>query len=679
MAMKKLDIPLSAFNLNRGKILESSQNGTVFLCPPQGLELTAKGCCGAPVGGVSFEGMKYLTIEVECLEEHSAAFDFCLWEQQTQGEFDMRIMFGILPNVMTPVPIELKNLESQEIFPERTKGRLKMGVFGKPVDWRLVDRVALVSLPLDHEHQICIRSIYLSDELPEISFEPRPLMDELGQWMPKEWQGKTKNREECNTYLHQLLHEAEAFDGKYKNPDWDCWGGCKNLCSLEKTGWFHTQMVDGRWWLADPDGNAFFSTGIDCVRTGNDTRVDIMEDFFSWLPPSDGEYEDAWENKRKYPIVNFGVSNLIAAFGAENWWECWAKIVKKYLIEHGFNTIGNWSEKKFIDFSKMPYVLPLDEYSPVGFPSTSRLVFRDFPDVFSSEFEKNSILFGNTLAEFSNERAMIGYFMRNEPAWAFIYELCIAEELLANPNPLDSKLELIRRLKEKYTDIAALNQAWGISLASFDHLLMPINHACKLSTAAKADLIEFSEIMIERYVSLPAKKCREVDPNHLNLGMRYAYITDKSLLAGYENFDVFSINSYQINPYEQIEAVGKLLDKPVMIGEFHHGALDRGLTAMGIRAVANQEERATAYRYYVEQGAKSRYFLGGHYFLLNDQSSLGRFDGENYQIGLLDVCMHKYQEISKAALKCHYEIYDVAAGRKPTFETAPIEVPTIHY
>ena len=37
----------------------------------------------------------------------------------------------------------------------------------------------------------------------------------------------------------------------------DRFGGWPDLTG-EKTGFFHTQKIDGRWWLVTPDGNAFF-------------------------------------------------------------------------------------------------------------------------------------------------------------------------------------------------------------------------------------------------------------------------------------------------------------------------------------------------------------------------------------------------------------------------------------
>ncbi len=116
-----------------------------------------------------------------------------------------------------------------------------------------------------------------------------------------------------------------------------------------------------------------------------------------------------------------------------------------------------------------------------------------------------------------------------------------------------------------------------------------------------------------------------------------------------------------------------------MIGEFHQGALDKGLTAHGIRGVTTQKERGVAYRYYVEQAVKSKYYLGAHYFQLNDQSCLGRFDGENYQIGLIDVCMNQYSDMTKAMQDCHSTLYQVALGEVKGYDKIPEDIPPIHY
>jgi hypothetical protein len=41
----------------------------------------------------------------------------------------------------------------------------------------------------------------------------------------------------------------------------DSYGGFTDITG-EKTGFFHTEKIDGRWWLVTPEGNAFWGMGI---------------------------------------------------------------------------------------------------------------------------------------------------------------------------------------------------------------------------------------------------------------------------------------------------------------------------------------------------------------------------------------------------------------------------------
>jgi len=135
---------------------------------------------------------------------------------------------------------------------------------------------------------------------------------------------------------------------------------------------------------------------------------------------------------------------------------------------------------------------------------------------------------------------------------------------------------------------------------------------------------------------------------------------------------VFSMNCYRENiPHDDVKEINRLLNLPTMIGEFHFGALDVGLPATGIGHVKNQYARGQAYRFYVEDAAADPNCVGTHWFTLYDQSALGRFDGENYNIGFLDVCNKPYPEISDAARLTHEAMYDVATKKRAPFDDAP--------
>ena len=679
-----MSLKLLPYELLKGQECHTVPDGIDFLCPETGLDLCIYQRGSEASEHISLDKLNYLVLEATVLEEYSMCLQVNIYRGKMQEgqEADFRMIFGLLPGIKLVVPLDLNILSSQDIFPPRTQGRLKMTVFGKPIRREEIHEIHLTTMPYVKEHMLRIHQLHFAVTEPVVILEKLKLVDELGQWLPKEWPTKLPDRDACTAFLKRLEQKAASFQCNFPYADWDSYGGwLKN--PMTKTGWFHTEYDGHRWWLVDPDGNAFLSTGIDCIIPGNETRIDLLRPWCSYLPDPVGDYKDAYDNGRHYDmdieLFNYGIANMISAFSTDHWRECWAKMIKSYLYSWGVNTIGNWSDLSFIRYAKMPYVLPLDRYSTIGYPSTSVKIFRDFPDVYAEEYCSASEEYAKALLPFAQDPYLIGYFMRNEPAWAFVYDLNIAEEMLANPATLASKIIFIDKMRHTYHEIHNFNLAWNLSLNSYEDLYQPIYHACGLSEHAKKDLSDFSKDMITRYVELPAKACRKVDPNHLNLGMRYAYITDLSLLSGYENFDVFSINSYQFSPYQEVESIGSQLNMPVMIGEFHQGALDRGLTAHGIKGVKDQSERAKAYRYYVEQGSLSRYFLGAHYFQLNDQSCLGRFDGENYQIGLIDVCMQEYREMAEAMNQCHSLIYQVAAGTTPAFNTLPVHVPPIHY
>tara|TARA_B100001123_G_scaffold437346_2_gene569328 strand:+ start:175 stop:600 length:426 start_codon:yes stop_codon:yes gene_type:complete len=51
------------------------------------------------------------------------------------------------------------------------------------------------------------------------------------------------------------------FEGLANGNKLDAYGGFKNVFG-KKTGFFHTEKIDGRWWLITPEGHGFFGIGI---------------------------------------------------------------------------------------------------------------------------------------------------------------------------------------------------------------------------------------------------------------------------------------------------------------------------------------------------------------------------------------------------------------------------------
>jgi hypothetical protein len=411
------------------------------------------------------------------------------------------------------------------------------------------------------------------------------------------------------------------------------------------------------------------------VEESIQARVDGIEKLFTWLPPREGLLAETWhDGSSRFPgaeTVDFLGANLRRALG-DQWFERWAALTDERLSQWHFNTIGNWSSRRFIEYSQKPYVVPLR-----GEITTTETIFRDFPDVFSAEYRAASERHAAQLGAFEGDARLLGYFIMNEPHWAFVHNLNVAEKLLANPADLASKDELIRFLSGRYGgEPAKLASAWGMEdqLASFEDLRRPLANAASLSEAARRDLGEFNTILIRKFAEEPCAAARRADPHHLNLGMRYAFVSQPALYETGEYFDVFSINRYAPTALPEVDEIGRRTDKPVLIGEFHHGALDAGLPANGIRGVRTQAERAEAYRYFVETTASSPYSVGFHYFTLNDQAILGRFDGENFQIGLVDICQRPYADFVSSLADTNRRLAEIIFGERPPTGHYPEEV-----
>jgi len=625
---------------------------------------------------------RYVVFSIEACEDHCLTFNLYVDGDDVRKEgHAFCIRFGVMPRVEALICLDLNLLDAHSLFPGHSPGQLKVVCHGGRIKKEEIKRVTLELYPCYHDVTVRLSDLALTDERPaEFPLPAVKLIDELGQYKLKDWPQKVSGVDD----LRERLQKALELSDEYGVGGWDEYGGCVDMPYDKGTGYFSKVKRDCRWYLLDPLGNAFFSMGPDCVAARADCRVDDLEVFLDWLPErGDPVYGNMFspprfgrktEDGREGLLFSYEMANLYRAFG-DGWYDKWKRIISVNLKQNGMNTLANWSDNRLYGALKMPYVTMLPMY-----PSTELSIFRDFPDVLSGEFKKNADECAAYLGAYRDDPYMIGYFLRNEPAWAFVDGLIIAEEVLYNPADSVCKRELICGLKEKYGAPDALSAAWNKTFNSFDDLNTPIYAASRLSEAAKADLRAFSRKMLEAYVAIPSAACRAVDPNHMNLGMRWAWISDPDIITGWKHFDVFSINNYSVDPTSALDNVAGLgVDLPVVIGEFHFGALDSGLSATGLEGVLTQEERGVAYRFYCERVAAHPLGAGCHFFQCYDQFELGRFDGENYNIGLFDICSQPYREMMDASRACGATIYGVARGETPPAERRPKSIPMIAY
>ncbi|MBZ0303359.1 MAG: hypothetical protein K8J31_26690 [Anaerolineae bacterium] len=613
-------------------------------------------------------GARYLTADL--LLDGDDAGVFVLEMQEGESGPVFQFFFSLLPEASARMRIPLDSVHQNRWLYDREAAWLKPRVGGQRVDLRRVDRMRLlVTRRGDTVTRWCMTPLIVTAAEPLRLAQPilrkGCLLDALGQSTLRTWPGKSRDAQEVTTRLHNQLRDAPLQqwpDGFTK------WGGW-TYRTFDATGYFHTHWdAEGeRWWLVDPEGYAFWSAGQDCVRPAIDASAAGLESALTWLPDdTDAEFATIVTHDGDALLVDYLQAHLMRAFGPNAWHAAWSNITLAELRRTGFNTVGNWSDWPVASDAGFPYVRPL---VPLADPKAP-LIFRDFPDVFDPAFEADAARFAEQLAETRDDPALVGYFLMNEPTWGFA-EQTPAAGMLFNMTTNASRRALVDFLRERYGDPASLSRAWELD-TTFEAVAKSAWDA-PLNEAAQTDLADFSAIMVERYFSTLSAACRAVDPNHLNLGARYYSVPPDWCLGGMRSFDVFSMNCYEARvPADSLKAIHEALKLPTLIGEWHLGAMDVGLPATGVGPrVRDQVARGQAYRVYLETAAAIPWCVGVHHFTHYDQSALGRFDGECYNIGFLDICHRPYDELVLAARQSHRRLYPVALGEHKPFGDAP--------
>ncbi len=488
-----------------------------------------------------------------------------------------------------------------------------------------------------------------------------PLVDEFGQLRERDWPGKIHSEAELRESIVQEDNDLSANLGP---SEWDEYGGWKSGPDLEATGHFRVEKYEGKWWLVDPLGKLFWSHGIDCVRPGAATPVTDRENYFNRLPedssPFYSEAEGAareYYKGRTYRMLDLRAANLEKKYQSD-WREIWAERAHKRLRSWGFNTMACWSDESVYLKRRTPYVVYLNSEGTQI--SGAEGFWRKFPDPFDDGFR-------DSLAEsLSREQGKstedpwcIGYFVDNELSWGD--EDFLARSVLQSPAAQAAKVVFQSQLQERYRTIGQLNVAWQSNFGSWGDFLE--RRELPESETTEADLIAFNKKIAAEYFRVIRDQIREAAPEKLYLGPRialHAYPDESSRGAwlvpiAAEFCDVVSFNRYRFTCLELRLPDG--LDRPIIIGEFHFGALDRGMLHTGLRSAYDQKERALLYEFYVKQALENPFLVGTHWFQLNDQAVTGRRDGENYQIGFLDYCDNPYPEMVAASRSIGGQLY----------------------
>jgi arylsulfatase A len=441
--------------------------------------------------------------------------------------------------------------------------------------------------------------------------EQLPYLDVYGQVRMLEWPEKATS----------IAYQAPAA----RAPIFNRFGGWKNGPQLPITGHFRTQKIDGRWWLVDPDGRLFFSTGVTGVGADSATPITKARSdagFFAWLPDDVAPLlrDASIRVHKKRRSVNFPAMNYARAFG-KDWQPKAIDLAHRQLAAAGLNTLGAWSDTEFAKAKRTPYTLITNVWWPVAQVGHDKL-----PSPFAEDFQSS---LRKQLAEFAwakDDPYCLGIFIDNEIHWPDRFSSIVNQ--MADWEP--TRKWVAEQLKARGTTVV--------------------------------------DSLYEDYARAYFAGCKEaieaILPGKLYLGCR-THRGPAVLGRAAEGYvDVFSFNAYAARP--RCHQVPANVDIPILASEFHFGAFDRGVPSPGLHPVHDQVQRGLAYANYLAGALADTRMVGVHWFQWFDQSAAGRRDRENHQCGVVDVTGRAYPEFTAAARRATAAMYPARqAGGSP--------------
>jgi len=379
---------------------------------------------------------------------------------------------------------------------------------------------------------------------------------------------------------------------------------------------FSVVEVGGRCWFRAPSGILFHSYGICCVNTG--------------LAPSD-------------------LDPLNPAYSASKYYKSdqdWGESAKGRMAQWGFNTVGAWSDHNLLKSPSL-YQTPVLHLSAMGVP---------WVDPWDNNVIDSVNKYARDIIEkHAKDPNVIGYFSDNELGWwmGALFDLSFKYK----PNS-EGRTRLVNALKSKYKTWDCLQEDfYSENASSFTDLLA----SGRLYLRPNGNGVEFVrywlKLVAKQYYRIAKNAILMADPKALYLGDRYIsnYYPEVAKAAG-DFVDVVSTNlnadwsNGKITPF-YLPCLHNLTQKPVLITEFYAAAMENSSgnsnDSSGFPTVKTQKDRVKSFSNQLNAIRQHPFVVGAHWFQYYDEGMHGREDGENYNMGLVDIYDKPYTLLVK--------------------------------
>jgi hypothetical protein len=373
-------------------------------------------------------------------------------------------------------------------------------------------------------------------------------------------------------------------------------------------------VEEGVHWFLAPNGEKFYGAGVNGVDAGH--------------RPEDVEGRPA------YYLWNLCAST-----------DLWAANIRERLAKWGFNHLGAWSfcEEKI----GLPYIANLD----LGRWSEA-LWF----DAFDPALPARVMEWAERLTAPHRQRGLrIGYFPDNEVGW---WNAALFEFYFSKGWQNHTKRLLWGLLRDRYDGKwPELLRDW-VPSGKIDGFrsLRDAGAVLKIRPGGAAIKLinEFTYLCAERYYKLVHDALRATDPGALIFSDRLPiYYSQDAVRAMAPYVDVIASN-YDLDGADGwvahyfFNGLAALAGKPVLVSEFFCAAMENrsgNKNAGHLLKVPTQTERAMVVERALRNFARRPNIIGTHWFQYYDEPMGGRPDGEDYNMGLVDIYDQPYEEV----------------------------------
>lgn len=356
----------------------------------------------------------------------------------------------------------------------------------------------------------------------------------------------------------------------------DLYGGL-NGTQYDATGYFYTKRINGRWYIIDPLGHQFFSSGVNCVMTGTTPRQK---------------------------------NSLVSKYGT---YENWGREVSDFLKNDlKFNTAGAWSSYKYLDGAenKLSYT-PMIECAAGYAASVGQAV----EAVGHTAYKYNNCMpiFDPGFETYVDETVRSGTLQRRDDS--NIIGWLSDNELPVNSDMLDRYLSLDNTINANKYSYEAAWEWFRRAVGKRD---------AALSDITKELREEWRRFVYDRYFGVVSKSFKKYAPNHMYMGCRFmvgGYDSEGMMSAAGKFCDIVTVNYYfSWNP--EISLMfdwAQWTDKPFIVTEAYAMSADSGLDCYGGGwVVPTQADRGLFYQNYALRLLETKNCVGYHWFKFMD-------------------------------------------------------------